>query len=311
MPELRGVWDLGFVLGVARTVLCRPTFAQVQTGEILGTVTDPTGAAVPGTTITVTDTGTEITRVIKTDDQGRYLAPDLNIGNYQVQATMQGFSTQAQKGFVLAVGQSDSRMIIDPAVGGKYNEGPCSFNLRKNWTSSFLIPLPMHGNRLKEGWEFAVISSIRSGEPVTPELPSTTDDISNLGYYDYVTERPNRNTSFSGTLIEGNVTHYFNPAAFVQQPLGYLGDAGRGMITAAGYFDEDFSVIKSTSIPKLGEGNRLETRGDFFNIFNHPNFGLPNIDIFTSPGQPNPQAGAITSIIGNQRQLQFSARFVF
>src|SRR5262249_20353835 len=80
-------------------------FAQVQTGEILGVVTDSSGAAVPGASVAITNVDTGIARSVKTDEQGRYDVADLQIGNYQVETQMQGFAPQVQKGIVVAVGQ--------------------------------------------------------------------------------------------------------------------------------------------------------------------------------------------------------------
>ena len=54
------------------------------------------------------DTG--IARNVKTDGQGRYDAADLQIGNYQVEAEMQGFAPQAQKGLVVAIG---AKQVVD------------------------------------------------------------------------------------------------------------------------------------------------------------------------------------------------------
>src|SRR5579863_472495 len=110
MSKLRVVLGLSLFLVLALAFLSQPTFAQVETGEIEGAVTDATGAAVPGATITVTDTDTGTARVVKTDDQGRYTAVDLSVGHYQVQAEMKGFSTLTQTGFVLTVGQS---LVVD------------------------------------------------------------------------------------------------------------------------------------------------------------------------------------------------------
>ena len=83
---------------------------QVQTGTILGTVTDSTGASVVGATVTITNLGTAIPREFKTDEQGRYAVPDLQIGSYDVQAQMQGFTTNIQRAVTLAVGQ---QVVID------------------------------------------------------------------------------------------------------------------------------------------------------------------------------------------------------
>ena len=55
----------------------------------------------------------------------------------------------------------------------------------------------------------------------------------------------------------------------------------------------------------LHERTTLELRAEAFNIFNHPQFGLPNVNI------GNPQAGVITSTVGIPRQLQVALRLQF
>src|SRR6185437_12388002 len=78
---------------------------QVQAGGIQGVVTDVSGAVVPGATVTVEDVDTGIARQLTTDNQGRYAASSLAIGNYRVTAVKEGFASQTQQGLVLAVGQ--------------------------------------------------------------------------------------------------------------------------------------------------------------------------------------------------------------
>ena len=92
------------------TLITDVVLAQVQTGTILGIVTDPSGASIAGATVTITNVGTGALQSIKTDAQGRYAVPDLQIGAYNVQAQMQGFTTQVDKGASLAVGQ---QMVVD------------------------------------------------------------------------------------------------------------------------------------------------------------------------------------------------------
>ena len=69
-----------------------PVVAQDATGRIAGTVTDPSGAIVPGATVIVKNTGTGITRQATTDKQGYYQVLELPIGRYSVAAEVSGFS---------------------------------------------------------------------------------------------------------------------------------------------------------------------------------------------------------------------------
>lgn len=79
--------------------------AQVNTGTISGTVSDNTGAVVPGAEVTVKNTDTGLNRVLTTNERGRYIAPQLTLGSYEATASAQGFQTGVRKGITLAVGQ--------------------------------------------------------------------------------------------------------------------------------------------------------------------------------------------------------------
>ena len=78
--------------------------ALAQEATIVGTVTDPSGAAVANASITVTNTDTGVSRDLPTSGDGQYVAPDLQIGHYVVRATASGFKGAEQKNLVLAVG---------------------------------------------------------------------------------------------------------------------------------------------------------------------------------------------------------------
>jgi hypothetical protein len=74
-----------------------------QEATIVGTVSDPSGAAVPNVSITVTNTDTGLTRTLTTSSDGQYVVPDLGIGHYSVKATASGFKVAEQSNIVLAV----------------------------------------------------------------------------------------------------------------------------------------------------------------------------------------------------------------
>jgi Carboxypeptidase regulatory-like domain/TonB-dependent Receptor Plug Domain len=97
------------LLGVAffcGFVATNAAFAQVGTGSISGIVTDSSGGIVPGASINVRNTQTGVARQVTANQQGRYLAPDLIVGTYDVQAQMKGFQTQVHSSIVLTVGSN-------------------------------------------------------------------------------------------------------------------------------------------------------------------------------------------------------------
>ncbi|HRR57728.1 MAG TPA: carboxypeptidase-like regulatory domain-containing protein, partial [Acidobacteriota bacterium] len=66
-------------------------------GTISGTVKDPTGAVIPGVEVTITEQDTGVSRVVLTDDEGFYTAPNVPVGTYTVSASMPGFKPAAVK----------------------------------------------------------------------------------------------------------------------------------------------------------------------------------------------------------------------
>jgi len=98
----RGGSRLALLLATLFVLFAIPALAQEAT--IVGTVTDPSGAAVPNAAITITNTDTGVTRDLPTNGDGQYVAPDLHIGRYIVRAKATGFKAAEQKDLVLAVG---------------------------------------------------------------------------------------------------------------------------------------------------------------------------------------------------------------
>jgi len=100
-------WSLrfAFVFGAVLVVLAGGTTSQAQTfrGSILGTVTDSSGAALVGATVTVhnVDTGTD--RMTETGTDGGYLMPELPVGAYDVSFSMKGFQKTTTTGVTVTV----------------------------------------------------------------------------------------------------------------------------------------------------------------------------------------------------------------
>ncbi len=92
-------------------------FAQSNTGSITGVVTDPNGAVVPGVTVTITNQGTNETRSVTTDAQGRYDVPAISTGVYSIEAAASGFQATKVSDLRLAVGER-ARADLMLAVSG-------------------------------------------------------------------------------------------------------------------------------------------------------------------------------------------------
>src|SRR5438046_9343941 len=114
MARSRWLTMLAIAVMIARAPLLS---AQGTTGSISGFVTDDTGGALPGTTVTVRHVETDQKRVVVTDGAGRYRAQQLAPGKYEVTVELQGFRTARVTDLTLTVGQ-DAGVHLQLKVGG-------------------------------------------------------------------------------------------------------------------------------------------------------------------------------------------------
>jgi hypothetical protein len=166
-------------------------------------------------------------------------------------------------------------------------------------------------NGLVGGWSVASIITAQSGFPFTPQLsynPSNTGDTRNP-------VRPFLNPNFKGSVVIGNPSQWFNPAAFIAPPStsGFFGNVGRDTYIGSGLATWDFSVLKDTAIR---ERLSVQFRAEIFNILNRANFNTPNLIVFTPPTATNltglsGTAGAITSTSTTARQVQFGLKLLW
>jgi len=104
-------WKFPIFVAALSLALCgfysaRSAFAQVAGARLTGTISDPSGAAVPKATVSITNTATGVVHNITTDNAGLYSVPNLLPGPYEVTASAKGFSTLVRSGITLAVGQT-------------------------------------------------------------------------------------------------------------------------------------------------------------------------------------------------------------
>jgi hypothetical protein len=190
-----------------------------------------------------------------------------------------------------------------------------SFDARHRLVTSFTYDLPLKfGNKalsaLLGNWQAGGIITRQSGLPFTVNI---NGDRANNGL---LNQRPNLVGDPNLPSSERTVERWFNTDAFVIQPVGTLGTAGRNILDAPGTNIVDFSLLKN--IP-LNERHRLQFRTEFFNLFNHANFDFP--ERFCAPtvvatgascaGEPaNTTFGHITAA-RDPRILQFGLKYLF
>ncbi len=124
-------------------------------------------------------------------------------------------------------------------------------------------------------------------------------------------DRPSFAPGFTAeSAVTGDPNAYFNPAAFVLQPAGTLGNVGRGSLIGPNLRTFDLSALKNI---RLGESARLQFRIEAFNLFNRTNFAVPSLLAFTGiDGEaPLSSLGRIRATATSSRQIQLGLRLAF
>jgi hypothetical protein len=188
----------------------------------------------------------------------------------------------------------------------------CAYDITQSLRVNGLWELPFHKNRLVSGWQLSGILTSTGGLPFT-----VFEGIDSLGFGTSV-DNPRPNFVGSGNPVTGNPGGlYFDPTAFTLAPLGTFGNSGRLSLRGPGFNDTDIAVVKDT---KIREGVNLQFRAEFFNLFNHTNWGVPlmgngSANIYSAfvNGVPvrNPNAGKILYDVGTPRQIQFALKLSF
>jgi hypothetical protein len=186
------------------------------------------------------------------------------------------------------------------------NRGTSSFDITHRFVSSYTWELPFGKGRrflndskwasaLAGGWQLAGITTLQGGLPFTPVL---SYDPSNTG----TTGRPNRIADGSLSASQRSPSYWFDTSAFTAPANLTFGNSGRNFLRGPGQVNFDLGVSRRFQIT---ERFGLSFRGEAFNLFNTPQFGLPNATI----GVAN--AGVIESVVAPERQLQLALRLTF
>ena len=190
--------------------------------------------------------------------------------------------------------------------------GRSNFDVRHRLSMSYVYDLPFGRGRrflsdagwvsaVLRDWQTSAIVTLQSGRPFTvallPEIDRSNTGRSNLGFG--ANDRPN--LAGNPSLTNRTPERWFNTGAFVFPAFGSFGNAGRNILDGPGYQNVNASLMKNTA---LSERFKLQLRAEVFNLFNRPNFNLP--DNFLGA----PTFGRITSA-REPRRIQFGVKVLF
>jgi len=176
----------------------------------------------------------------------------------------------------------------------------------------FLNGLTGAPGKLASGWQVNTIVSASSGIPF-----SVIQGTNRSGNGETSGGPPSYNPAFTGPIITGDPTRWFNPNAFIEPAFGTFGNVQQHSFPGPSNRTVDLSIFKTTAVT---ERLNVEFRAEAFNILNHATFREPGnlaggntVSAFSSTagnGTPNPTAGRI-SAAATSRQLQFGLKMIF
>jgi hypothetical protein len=200
----------------------------------------------------------------------------------------------------------------------KLDWGLSQINLNHNFTASIIYQLPFGkgrkwgstwngaANAIAGGWEVTVIEKATSGFPVFVIDSNATSGSGLENANDEELIRPNQ--TCNPVLSHPTLSEWFNVSCFSQPPVGQLGNASRTPLSGPGFVNTDFSIIKHFALPR--EGMRLDFRTEFFNLFNHPQFGAPGGN-GSGTDFNSSTFGVINYTVNNPRLVQFALKLAF
>ena len=175
---------------------------------------------------------------------------------------------------------ANNRSTPETIASPNIDRGNSDFDIRHSFTAGVTYDLPSPGlnktaHAIFVGWSLDTFILARSAPPV--DVIGATSNVGGVT----LASRPNLNP---GVPLELFGTQYpggkiFNRAAFTAAPAGQQGNFGRNVLRGFGAWQADVGLQRQFH---LAEKLELRFRAEFFNIFNHPNFGSP-INLRTSP----------------------------
>jgi hypothetical protein len=238
---------------------------------------------------------------------------DLNrrfTGNVQAQVSYSLSHCVDDGGYLGSFNTASTGNITNP-YNRSWDKATCSHDIQHVFKINGLWALPFRGNKIVEGWQISGIMSANSG--LVYNIADGYDEVSGGSNPNYLTPRPNYVAGCN--INEGaNVNQWFNPNCFTLQAPGTFGNLGRNIGRGPRLTNVDLAFLKDT---KLNERLNLQFRAEMFNIFNHPNYGLPSAglgggaQLFTGGGGRDGSAPKISTLAGSPRQIQFALKLIF
>ncbi|MET0647287.1 MAG: TonB-dependent receptor [Pyrinomonadaceae bacterium] len=189
--------------------------------------------------------------------------------------------------------------------------GPSDFDVRHRLVGSYIYELPFGQGRsyvndgalahVVGGWRLSGLANVRSGRPFTVAANGNSTALGGARGGGLVGAFADCLRDGSLSSGERDIDRWFDPTAYAAPNPARLGTCGRNTLRGPNITNFDVSVARTFDY--FGEDRNLEFRWEIFNVFNTPQFGLPDRNISGT------SAGRISTLAGDPRVMQFALKF--
>ncbi len=295
------VWALCLVI----CLLAISVSAQSFRGKILGTVTDPNGAAVPGATVTAKNLGTGIERSTITDEEGNFAVTELQIGEYEVRATASGLESDTIRGILVEV--AGDRQVNIPmhvtsgtqtvVIAAQEQVETASTTLGGTISARTVEALPVNG---RDFTKFLVLVPGAAGDP-----SGATDSPGSFGLFSANGSRGRSNNYLlDGTDMNDGYRNLpaINEAGVFGTPATILPLEAIQEVAVLSNFEAEYGRNSGTVVNIVTKSGTNDFHGALFEFIRN--------DVFDARNFFNPKPDQQTALRNNQFGASFGGRIV-
>jgi len=259
-----------------------PVYCQVTGATLSGTITDPSGSAIPGAQISVTNTATGINQEFQADSAGYYAAPNLAPGTYEVKVTAQGFSrtistmtlavgAQQQLNISMKVGEASQTVEV---TGALQQIDLASSTLTGQVESQTILELPLNGR------DWTSLATLNPGvNLIETQVDYAQSARGNRGFGAELTISGQRTTNNNYRLDGTSVNDYANsgPGNVIGAALGV--DAIQEFSVLTGGFSAEYGKATGGVVNAITKSGTNSFHGDVYEFIR--NSALDSRDYFS------------------------------
>ena len=268
LQKISARFSLLVILAIA-ILSAGPAYAQVSGANLSGTITDPSGAAIAGAKVAITNKATGVTHDAVTDSAGFYSAPNLLPGPYEVTASAAGFSNAKQSDLTLSVG-AQQVLNLPLKIGESSQTVQVTEAASLVQTSSSTLSAEVESTTVRElplnGRDWASLATLSPGvNAIETQMPFETGAVrGNRGFGAQLTISGGRPTQNNYRLDGLSINDYGNggPGSVIGGNLGV--DAIQEFSVLTGNYSAEYGRTSGGVVNAISKSGTNAFHGDIY-----------------------------------------------